>query len=81
MKIMFQGIQAVTVELTGVLLVVWLLFGCASWGVRTVAGERAEWNHNYSSDISPGTIQLTEVPSESVIGTNLPVLPLLKHQS
>ena len=33
MKIVLQGMQAVTVEFLGVVLAVWLLFGCASWGL------------------------------------------------
>ena len=48
MKIVWDGFRAVTVELIGVLLVVWLLFGCASWGLRGAVGERTSWTKQAS---------------------------------
>jgi hypothetical protein len=38
MKLFIQAVQTVTVELAGVVLVVWLLFGFASWGLRSAMG-------------------------------------------
>lgn len=39
MKRLFQGIQAVTVELLGVLLVVGMLFGFTAMGLHSVSGQ------------------------------------------
>jgi hypothetical protein len=61
MKIMFQALQAVTVELTGILLIVWLLFGCASWGIRTTTSEYGDWNGHAPAILNNLNSQVTEV--------------------
>jgi hypothetical protein len=52
MKLFLQGVQAVTVELLGVLVVVWSLFGFASWGLKSAAGAEPAWNRTLAAAVS-----------------------------
>ena len=74
MKIICQALQAVTVEFTGILLIVWLVFGCASWGIRTASSERGEWSHEFSTMLNSVDSQLTEMMPQSPIEPQLGML-------
>jgi hypothetical protein len=71
MKIMIQGLQAVTVELAGILLIVWLMFGCASWGIRTTRSEQSDWGRNGSAILNSLNTQFTEVIPDAATGRSL----------
>ena len=49
MKLALQALQAVTVEFLGVLLVVWMLFGFASWGLSSATGRKPQWNQTVAN--------------------------------
>lgn len=55
MKLMVQATQAVAVELLGVLLVVWMLFGFASWGLQSATGQGTSWNRQLADALSSRT--------------------------
>ena len=74
MKILCQALQAVTVEFTGILLIVWLVFGCASWGIRTVSSERGDWSHEFSTMLNSVDSQLTEMIPQSPTERQLGIL-------
>ena len=40
MKLFLQALQTVTVEALGVLFIVWMLFGFASWSLRSTGGSQ-----------------------------------------
>ncbi|MGE0755581.1 MAG: hypothetical protein AB7F89_16960 [Pirellulaceae bacterium] len=49
MKLFVQAIQAVIVELAGVLVVVWMLFGFAAWGLQSATGNKPDWHRRAAS--------------------------------
>lgn len=44
MKLFVQAVHTVSVELTGVVLLVWLLFAVATWGMRSLVNDRPAWS-------------------------------------
>jgi hypothetical protein len=71
MRIMFQALQAVTVELSGIVLFLWLLFGCASWGIRTSTADRDDANQQFSTLLNSASSQLTEIVPQSPVQSTL----------
>jgi hypothetical protein len=64
MKIALQALQAVTVEFFGVVLVVWMLFGFASWGLASVRGNEPQLNHTLADAFDAmKTRAMTVLPS------------------
>ncbi len=59
MKRLFQGIQAVTVELLGVLLVVWMLFGFTAMGLHSASGQPPTLGTNFSQSLIAWKAQLS----------------------
>jgi hypothetical protein len=54
-KLFLEAVQAVTVELLGVVLVVWSLFGFASWGLKSAAGSEPTWNRSVAGSVESWT--------------------------
>lgn len=63
MKLVVQAVQAVTMELIGVLLVIWMLFGFASWGLQSAAETTSNRDRKVSEVLGIWTARWTETVS------------------
>ena len=79
MKLVGDAVRAVTLEVCGVLVVVWMLIGCASWGFEGSSAKPCRLKNHYLAAFDSWTNEVIAQMSSSGVSRPRVERPILRR--